>query len=109
MRESTQLFVLFAHCTVTPTSDLHTCILVCTIIYHTIIPSYQDEPAVKATFAVTMTIPQRQHALSNMPELSSTHLSNGRKRVVFDVTPVMSTYLLAFAVGVWDVISDKTK
>ena len=58
---------------------------------------------------MTLVVPLQQHALSNMPELSCTHLSNGRKRVVFDVTPVMSTYLLAFAVGVWDVICDKTK
>ena len=63
----------------------------------------------KATFSVTMIVPWQQHALSNMPELSCTHLSQGRKKVVFDVTPVMSTYLLAFAVGVWDVIFDKTR
>jgi aminopeptidase N len=69
----------------------------------------QDEPAAKATFSVTLIVPQQQQALSNMPELSCTHMSSGRKKVVFDVTPVMSTYLLAFAVGVWDVICDKTK
>lgn len=53
----------------------------------------------KTTFSVTMTIPAHLCALSNMPELSVTHLSGKLKKVVFDKTPKMSTYLLAFAVG----------
>jgi aminopeptidase N len=63
-----------------------------------------DEPARKATFTVVMIIPSHLTALSNMPEVESLHLagSGGKKRVTFDVTPVMSTYLLAWAVGEFD-------
>ena len=78
-------------------------------LYMRMLSYFQDEPAMKATFAVTLIVQQDLQALSNMPELSCTHMSNGKKKVVFDVTPVMSTYLLAFAVGVWDVICDKTR
>jgi aminopeptidase N len=63
-----------------------------------------DEPALKASFSVTMVVPSNMQALSNMPELSSTHLPGNKKRVVFDKTPVMSTYLLAFAVGEFDML-----
>jgi aminopeptidase N len=34
-----------------------------------------------------------------MPELSVTHLPANKKKVVFDVSPKMSTYLLAWAIG----------
>ena len=63
-----------------------------------------DEPAVKATFAVTITIPSNLTALSNMPESSMTHLSGGKKKIVFETSPKMSTYLLAWAVGEFDVV-----
>lgn len=69
----------------------------------------RDEPAVKATFSVTLVVPQELTALSNMPELLSTNLSGGKKKVVFDRTPIMSTYLLAFAVGKFDSLAGKTK
>lgn len=35
-----------------------------------------DEPGVKATFSVSLTIPKNLTAISNMPELSCTHLPN---------------------------------
>ena len=59
-----------------------------------------DEPAVKATFSVTLIVPAHLTALSNMPEVSSTYLPGKvpgglmMKRVVFDTSPKMSTYLL---------------
>jgi aminopeptidase N len=57
----------------------------------------------KATFSVTLIIPAHLTALSNMPELSTTHLPGNKKKVLFDTSPKMSTYLLAWAVGqfVW--------
>jgi aminopeptidase N len=62
-----------------------------------------DEPALKATFEVTMTVPDGRVAVSNMPEARR----DGRK-VTFAPTPVMSTYLLAFIVGELDWIEGRT-
>eukprot|EP00349_Pseudokeronopsis_sp_Brazil_P003492 CAMPEP_0202971974 /NCGR_PEP_ID=MMETSP1396-20130829/32169_1 /ASSEMBLY_ACC=CAM_ASM_000872 /TAXON_ID= /ORGANISM="Pseudokeronopsis sp., Strain Brazil" /LENGTH=881 /DNA_ID=CAMNT_0049701907 /DNA_START=22 /DNA_END=2667 /DNA_ORIENTATION=+ len=72
-----------------------------------------DEPAIKATFSVTLIIPAHLTALSNMPEVSTVHLpgKNGTmlKKVVFDRSPKMSTYLLAWAVGEFDFVQGITK
>jgi aminopeptidase N len=62
------------------------------------IPSW-DEPNYKATFALDVTVPSADMALSNMPAASSTDLGDGRKRVIFATTPKMSTYLLFFGLG----------
>lgn len=67
-----------------------------------------DEPAVKAIFSVTLVVDSHLTALSNMPELSVTHLKGGQKRVVFEATPKMSTYLLAWAVGSFDFVQGVT-
>ena len=40
-----------------------------------------DEPAVKATFAVTLIILAHHTALSNMPESSVAHIPGGKKKV----------------------------
>lgn len=55
-----------------------------------------DEPHLKATFDLEIELPIEQEALSNMP-LSSTISGSkpGLKRVVFEQTPVMSTYVRA--------------
>ncbi len=58
-----------------------------------------DEPAFKASYGVTLVVPEHQFAVSNGPEISSTSLGEGRKLVVFEDTMVMSTYLVAFIVG----------
>ena len=68
-----------------------------------------DEPAVKATFSVTMIVDQHLTALSNMPEVSSVHLPGGKKKVSFAISPKMSTYLLAFCVGEFDMVGATTK
>jgi hypothetical protein len=68
-----------------------------------------DEPAVKATFSVTLIIPDHLTAVSNMPELSTTHLNGHKKKVLFHTTPKMSTYLLAWAVGEFDSVQGLTK
>src|SRR3954465_5226924 len=62
-------------------------------------PSF-DEPAYKATFTLTATIDQRDHAISNGVVLSDTPgPAAGKHTVKFDTTPKMSTYLVALAVG----------
>eukprot|EP01038_Epipyxis_sp_PR26KG_P009699 gene9699-13056_t len=68
-----------------------------------------DEPAVKATFGVTIIVPSFLTVLSNMPEKSSTHLSGNKKKVVFHTSPKMSTYLLAWAIGEFDFVEGSTK
>ena len=59
-----------------------------------------DEPAVKSTFRVTLNIPEDMQAVSNTPIVQQKAGSAaGTKTLVFDETPVMSTYLLAFVIG----------
>ncbi|OMH84586.1 Aminopeptidase 1 [Zancudomyces culisetae] len=58
-----------------------------------------DEPALKATFTVTLHVPKGLTALSNMEVESDQEGSNGLREVRFEKTPIMSTYLLAFVVG----------
>ena len=54
-----------------------------------------DEPALKATFDVTLIVPSDYTALSNMPVKAEKPLEGSKKEVKFDTTPPMSTYLLA--------------
>ncbi|MCH7786215.1 MAG: M1 family metallopeptidase, partial [Chloroflexi bacterium] len=58
-----------------------------------------DEPALKATFDVTLKIPADLVAISNMPIVSETEEQAGVKVVHFAESPIMSTYLLVFIVG----------
>jgi puromycin-sensitive aminopeptidase len=58
-----------------------------------------DEPAYKATFGVTLTVPEGLLAISNAREISREELGDGRVRFRFADTMVMSTYLVAFVVG----------
>ncbi|CAG8543698.1 10366_t:CDS:10, partial [Acaulospora colombiana] len=58
-----------------------------------------DEPAIKATFDITLIVPSELVALSNMNVISEKPLDNGKKEVKFATTPMMSTYLVAFVVG----------
>jgi aminopeptidase N len=58
-----------------------------------------DEPAKKAVFTLTAVVPEGQLAVSNMPEAGTESLTGGLKRVRFQPTPRMSSYLLFFGVG----------
>ena len=58
-----------------------------------------DEPAAKATFQVTLNVPEEMEAVSNTPIIEETRGDDGVKTLLFDKTPVMSTYLLAFVIG----------
>ncbi|HJV00427.1 MAG TPA: M1 family metallopeptidase [Burkholderiaceae bacterium] len=61
-----------------------------------------DEPNYKATFALELTAPAGQSAISNMPLASSRILPDGRQLLRFATTPRMSTYLLFFSLGEFD-------
>jgi puromycin-sensitive aminopeptidase len=67
-----------------------------------------DEPALKAVFEVTILAPKDRIAISNMPVVSEEAQPDGRRRIRFAPSPIMSTYLLAFAVGEFDRIEGKT-
>jgi aminopeptidase 2 len=63
-----------------------------------------DEPALKATFGVTLIADENMTCLSNMDVASEktvdSKISGGKRRAVtFNPSPVMSTYLLAFVIG----------
>jgi aminopeptidase N len=62
------------------------------------VPSW-DEPARRATFDLTVTVPADLMAIGNMPIASSQALPGNLKRVRFATTPKMSTYLLFFGLG----------
>lgn len=63
-----------------------------------------DEPSKKAVFSLTLTFPSDLMAVSNMPPISETLVELGLRMVKFADTPLMSTYLLALAVGKFDSI-----
>ena len=58
-----------------------------------------DEPAMKASFQVTLVVPSDLQAVSNTPVERECEDVGGIRRVEYAKTPVMSTYLLAFVVG----------
>lgn len=68
-----------------------------------------DEPARKATFTVTLTVPSELMALSNMPESRVEAVGKGMKKVSYLPTPKMSTYLLAFCIGEYEFIQATSK
>ena len=62
-------------------------------------PSF-DEPALKASFALTAIVDEKDHAISNGAIISDTPgPTPGRHTIKFAPTPKMSTYLVALAVG----------
>jgi puromycin-sensitive aminopeptidase len=63
-----------------------------------------DEPAHKATFEISLTIPSGLTAISNMPIVGETPQGSGTKLVRFGESPIMSTYLLALMVGEFECV-----
>lgn len=71
-----------------------------------------DEPALKATFQLRVTVPAHLSVVSNTPMVSShttssasTTTNNNNKTVTFATTPKMSTYLVACVIGLFDHIA----
>ena len=65
-----------------------------------------DHPRHKATFDIQLTIEKDLHAISNGAVREEIVLANGMKRVCFERTPRMSTYLVFFGVGRFDTVQD---
>ena len=57
-------------------------------------------------FRLTLTVPEQMRAISNMPIVQETRLDDHKKRVEFQPSPVMSSYLLAVVVGEFDFLSE---
>jgi alanyl aminopeptidase len=63
-----------------------------------------DEPDSKVPWQLTLDVPADLVAVSNTPVAREQPLGNGRKRVAFARTKPLSSYLVAFGVGPFDVV-----
>jgi cytosol alanyl aminopeptidase len=63
-----------------------------------------DEPVFKTPFEVTLTVPADDVAVSNALAVDEARIEGGKKRVRFAPTRPLPTYLVAFAVGPFDVV-----
>ncbi|KAM4080003.1 hypothetical protein ACJW30_09G159100 [Castanea mollissima] len=66
-----------------------------------------DEPACKATFKITLDVPSELVALSNMPIIEEKVVGD-LKTVSYQESPIMSTYLVAIVVGLFDYVEHLT-
>jgi len=63
-----------------------------------------DEPDRKVPWQLTLDVPARLVAVGNAPAAAETPLSPGKKRVEFAPTPPLPSYLVAFAVGPFELV-----
>jgi puromycin-sensitive aminopeptidase len=70
-----------------------------------------DEPAHKAIFEISLQIPNHLHAISNTIGTVSKRVSrlDGYKIVQFAPSPKMSTYLVAYVIGDFEMVQKKTR
>lgn len=62
----------------------------------------------KATFKCSLIIPNKRIAISTTPIVHEEVLPDDTRKIEFDKTPKMSTYLLAFIVGEFDYVEGTT-
>uniref|UniRef100_A0A8C2PUM7 Puromycin-sensitive aminopeptidase n=1 Tax=Cyprinus carpio TaxID=7962 RepID=A0A8C2PUM7_CYPCA len=69
-----------------------------------------DEPAIKATFDITLIVPKDRVALSNMNVVDRKPYPEDHSlvEVKFATTPIMSTYLVAFVIGEYDFVESQS-
>ena len=72
-----------------------------------ILPCF-DEPQLKIPWTVQLTVPAQDVAVTNAMERQEEALPDGRRRITFNTTPPLPTYLLAFAVGPYDVVTTES-
>jgi alanyl aminopeptidase len=68
-----------------------------------IVPCF-DEPRWKAPWKVTLVVPRADHALGNAPAVLVTPLPGGKQQIELAQTPPMASYLLAIAVGPFELV-----
>ncbi|GME75586.1 unnamed protein product [Ambrosiozyma monospora] len=68
-----------------------------------------DEPALKATFDISLVLDSGITGVSNMDVKEEVNLESNRKKISFNTTPLMSTYLVAFVVGELEYIESESK
>ena len=70
-------------------------------------PSF-DEPGFKTPYDIALTVPDGEVAVANTAQLKEVGAGPGWKTVSFAPTKPLPTYLVAFAVGPWDVVPGPT-
>ena len=63
--------------------------------------------SLQAVFKITLEVPSETVALSNMP-VTEEKVNGPTKTVYFQESPIMSTYLVAVIVGIFDYVEDFT-
>ncbi len=63
-----------------------------------------DEPQFKTPWQLTLHVKAGHKALANTPQLSETAEPGGMKRIAFAATKPLPSYLVAFAVGQFDIV-----
>ena len=58
-----------------------------------------DEPVYRATYDITLVVPEKLMAVANTPIVRETPVAGGLKEVVFERTPAMASYLVALYAG----------
>lgn len=64
-----------------------------------------DEPDFKTPYDITLTIPSDLTAVANTKQISETAAGDKWKTLTFAQTRPLPTYLVAFAVGPWDIVN----
>jgi aminopeptidase N len=67
-----------------------------------------DEPGFKTPYDVSITSPREFKVLSNTPEASQADAGNGDLVHTFETSPPLPSYLVAFAVGDFDIVGGQT-
>ncbi|MDB6020544.1 MAG: pepN, partial [Pedosphaera sp.] len=66
-----------------------------------------DEPVFRATFDLTVSLPEKLSAISNMPAERETRLADGQKEIKFARTPPMASYLVLLVAGEFSELRDE--
>ncbi|MCY0387012.1 M1 family metallopeptidase [Robbsia sp. Bb-Pol-6] len=72
-----------------------------------VFPSF-DEPRFKTPYTLTIAAPARERIIANTPEIAERAPQTGWREVTFAPTRPLPTYLVAFAVGPWDLVRGPT-